>query len=79
MEIMKHEVKKDFLNPFNLCHKAVVKADPSEDCGTELEFAGTVAMKVGYHPAGYGLHYPEVKEYPNGYYVVTWESAKTCE
>src|SRR5690606_41814942 len=57
-------------------HKATVEADPSEDSGTEEEFVFQVACLAGYHPAGYDMLFPRVKEVGGGIYQVEWESAK---
>jgi uncharacterized Fe-S radical SAM superfamily protein PflX len=37
-----------------------------------------VAIRSGYHPAGYDMHYPEIKKEKNKYYMLWWRS-DTCD
>lgn len=63
---------------YNLYHTAkvekvegVTKDDP--------EMAVEVAIKVGYHPGGYGLWEPKMKEIENGVFQVSWKSQTHCD
>jgi len=76
MKLIKHEKTEVVFNPYFYHHKATVEVDPSEDSGTEEEFVFQVACLAGYHPAGYDMLFPRVKELGGGIYQVEWESAK---
>ncbi|MBN2909130.1 hypothetical protein JQC72_06285 [Polycladomyces sp. WAk] len=79
IKVLDHEKSRDTLS---YSHRATVEmknpvnlADPQ----AVSRFAFETAIRVHYHPAGYGMWHVGVKQVADGLYEVSWCSMTSCD
>lgn len=71
MLVKKYDYKQSGM--FTLKHEALVESV------TGMIDMHELAIRCGYHPAGYGLYKEQVSRVSGDVYKVTWESATSCD
>lgn len=76
MKVIDHSYQRQ---GYNLYHTAKVEKVEGVTKDDPENMTGEVAIKVGYHPGGYGLWNVKIKEIEKGVFQVSWKSQTHCD